>query len=254
MTPKGVIRMNDMLSEIKKAAERIRRNRYAQARVVFLAGSLVRGEGTSTSDLDLVVLFERVPRAYRESFIHDRWPVEAFVHDPKTLEYFFREVDRPTGFPSLPTMVDEGIEIPEPSEFSDPLKRLAAAVLGEGPPKWTEQDLSNSRYAITDMIDDLRDSRSTQEMHATATLLYSTLANHYFRSKGLWSAKGKAIPRRLNSLDVGLAGKFLNSFGKFFTENCVTAVIELAEEILAPTGGFLFDGHKLEAPETWRVE
>lgn len=242
-----------MLNEIKKATEEIRQNRYRQARVIFLAGSLIRGEGTSTSDLDLVILFERVPRAYRESFIHDRWPVEAFVHDPQTLEYFCREVDRPSGFPSLPTMVDEGIEIPEASEFSDSLKRLAACVLEEGPPKWSEQDLSNSRYAIPDLIDDLRAPRSTQEMHATATLLYSTLANHYFRSKSLWSAKGKAIPRRLNALDVSLATKFLNSFEKLFSENCVAAVILLAEEILAPNGGFLSDGHKLEAPETWRV-
>lgn len=243
----------ELTHEIKKATEEIRQSRYPQARVVFLAGSLMRGEGTSTSDLDLVVLFERIPSAYRESFIHDRWPVEAFVHDPQTLEYFFREVDRPSGFPSLPTMVNEGIELPEASDFSRSLKRLASAVLDEGPPKWSEQDLSNSRYAITDLIDDLREPRSTKEMHATATLLYSILANHYFRSKGLWSAKGKALPRRMNAIDASLAARFLNSFEKLFKENCATAVIALAEDILAPDGGFLFDGHKLEAPETWRI-
>ena len=220
---------------------------------IFLAGSLIRGEGTSTSDLDLVVLFEKIPRAYRESFIHDRWPVEAFVHDPQTLEYFFREVDRPSGFPSLPTMVTEVMEIPEVSEFSDSMKRMAATVLDEGPPKWSEKDLSNSRYAITDLIEDLRDPRSTQELHATATLLYSTLANHYFRSRRVWSAKGKAIPRRLNALDIGLAGKFLNSFEKLFSENYTTSVIKLTKEILEPDGGFLFEGHKLEAPESWRI-
>jgi hypothetical protein len=93
-----------------------------------------------------------------------------------------------------------------------------------------------------------------REMHATATLLYSALANHHFRSKGLWSAKGKAVPRRLNALGDGLAARFLDSFEKLFSENCVAPVIGLAEEILAPHGGFLFDGHKLEAPETWRVE
>ena len=150
-------------------------------------------------------------------------------------------------------MVAEGVEIPEVSEFSDSLKRLAAAVLNEGPPKWSEKDLSNSRYAITDLIEDLRDPRSTQELHATATLLYSTLANHHFRSRRVWSAKGKTIPRRLNALDIGLAGKFLNSFEKLFSENYTPSVIELTKEILEPDGGFLFEGHKLEAPESWRI-
>jgi hypothetical protein len=242
-----------MLHKIKETTELIYRGKYPQARVIFLAGSLIRGEGTATSDLDLVVIFDQIPRAHRESFIFNRWPVEAFVHDPQTLEYFFREIDRTSGFPSLPTMVHEGIEIPQASELSNRLKHLAKTILDEGPPRWSEKDLNNSRYEITDLIDDLRDPRSTQELHATATLLYPTLANHYFRGKGEWSAKGKALSRRLSAIDTDLADRFHNSFRKLFSENSVHAVIELAEEILEPYGGLLFDGYKLEAPKTWRI-
>lgn len=242
-----------MLTELQRATDSIRLDRYPEARVVFLAGSLVRGEGTSTSDLDLVVVFDRIPRAYRESFIYEKWPVEAFVHDPLTLEYFFREVDRPTGFPSLPTMVTEGVEIPGVSEFSNGLKQLAATVLSEGPPKWSESELRSSRYIITDLIEDMKDPRSPQELHATATLLYSALANHYFRSRNMWSAKGKAIPRRLNTVDSDLAEKYLGSFDSVFLKCRTQEVIRLAEGILEPEGGFLFQDHKLEAPESWRV-
>jgi hypothetical protein len=28
------------------------------------------------------------------------YPIEAFIHDPATLEYFFLEVDRPSGVPA----------------------------------------------------------------------------------------------------------------------------------------------------------
>lgn len=42
-------------------------------------------------------------------------PLEAFVHDPETRNYFFFEVDRPSGIPALPQMVLEGIEIPHSS-------------------------------------------------------------------------------------------------------------------------------------------
>lgn len=244
---------NNMLNELKVTTDAIRLERYPEARIIFLTGSLVRCEGTSTSDLDLVVVFDLIPCAFRESFIFVKWPVEAFVHDPQTLEYFFRKVDRPTGFPSLPTMVAEGVEIPGASDFSDGLKRLAAEVLNEGPPKWTDKDLRNSRYAITDLIEDMKDPRSPQELHATATLLYSALANHYFRSRNMWSAKGKAIPRRLKVVDPDLAEQFLGSFDGVFLKCNTQAVVHLAESILEAEGGFLFEGHKLEAPESWRI-
>ena len=45
-----------------EAARRIWRERYSDSRVVFLAGSVLRGEATPASDLDIVVAYERVPR------------------------------------------------------------------------------------------------------------------------------------------------------------------------------------------------
>ena len=243
-----------MLDELTNITENIRRGRYAKAPVVFLAGSLVRGEGTSTSDLDLVVVFDRLPNAFRESFWHEKWPVEAFVHDPSTLEHFFRTIDRPTGFPSLAAMVSEGIEVPAVSEFSNRLKQLANKTLDEGPPKSNEDEIKNSRYQITDLIEDMRDPRSPHKLHATASSLYPALANHFFRSRGLWSAKGKTIPRRLSQIDQRLANQFVDGFSAVFAKNCSRAVILLAEEILAPEGGFLFAGYKLEASKLWRVE
>jgi predicted nucleotidyltransferase len=58
--------------------------RYRDASVIFLAGSIVRGESTPFSDLDLVVIFDKLPAAYRESFYFQGFPIEAFVHDPET--------------------------------------------------------------------------------------------------------------------------------------------------------------------------
>ncbi|MEM8613181.1 MAG: nucleotidyltransferase domain-containing protein, partial [Cyanobacteria bacterium P01_H01_bin.105] len=99
-------------------ATKIQQDRYPNADVIFLAGSVIRGEGTATSDLDLVVIFQQIPAACRESFQFEGWPIEAFIHDPETLRCFFLEADRPTGVPSLPAMVSEGIEIPQPSQLS----------------------------------------------------------------------------------------------------------------------------------------
>src|SRR5262245_32015520 len=117
-----------MNEPIIAAANAIQAERYSNAAAVFAAGSILRGEGTPFSDLDLVVVFAQLPCAYRESFTFEGYPVEAFVHDPETLEYFFLEIDRPSGIPALPQMVVEGIEVPASSELSRELKRRAAAV------------------------------------------------------------------------------------------------------------------------------
>ena len=85
-----------MDERIIDVANEIRSNRYKEAEAVFAAGSIVRGEGTPFSDLDLVVVYAELRCAFRESFRFGGYPVEAFVHDPATLEYFFaaRSVDR----------------------------------------------------------------------------------------------------------------------------------------------------------------
>ncbi len=226
--------------------------KYPDAKVIFLAGSIVRGEGTSFSDLDLVVVFEYLPVAYRESFYFEGYPVEAFVHDPETLNYFFCEVDRPSGIPALAQMIAEGIEVPQPNALSRTLKDLATAVIDLGPPKLSEEDVRKLRYDITNLVDDIREPRSKAELVGTGTQLYEALANHYFRSNNLWSAKGKSISRILQQADKDLCARYLNAFEELFVVGRTESVIWLAEEILKPSGGFLFEGHRLEAPENYR--
>ena len=91
-----------------KTAKHVFESRYKGATVAFCAGSYIRGEATEHSDIDFVVLYPKLDQAYRESFLFNGWPVEAFVHDPDTLRYFFYEQDIPSGVPSLPSMVLEG--------------------------------------------------------------------------------------------------------------------------------------------------
>lgn len=239
-------------SGILRVAGLVRDRRYADAAAVFAAGSIVRGEGTVFSDLDLVVVYPRLPCAYRESFRCEGYPVEAFVHDPETLHYFFLEVDRPSGSPSLARMVTEGIEIPASNDLSRSLNALAASVLAMGPPPLTPEQLDRRRYGITDLLDDVRDPRSSEELAATGAQLFESLADYHLRARGLWSAKGKAILRALARTDPALGGRFSRSFEDLFTKGDARAVIALAEDLLAPDGGLLFDGYRLDAPSSWR--
>ena len=230
----------------EETARGIWRERYEGARVLFLAGSVLRGEATPASDLDIVVVYERLPNAYREAFVYGGWPVEAFVHDAGTLEEFF-ESDRRRGVPALMSMVWEGTEVPEASEFSAGWKRRARELLEAGPPPWDEEELTLRRYRLTDWVDDLRFPRSAEELVATGAWLYQDAAEFYFRTRGLWSAHSKTIPRRLREADADFAERFLRAFDALFAEKRPDPAVALVAELLEPFGGFLFEGFRREA-------
>ena len=241
-----------MLDRITQVAQDIFARKYPDASLIFLAGSIVRGEGTPFSDLDLVVIFERLPAAYRESFYFQGFPVEAFVHDPETLNYFLCEADRSSGIPSLAQMILEGMEVPSPNELSRSLKKLAASAMESRPPRLSEEEIRKMRYGITNQVDDIRLPRSKAELVASGTELYGGLADYYFRVNNLWSAKGKSIPRILRQADEGLSLRYCAAFEELFAGGEPGKVVALAEEILNPNGGFLFDGHRLDAPAGYR--
>lgn len=229
-----------------EAAHGVLGERYRGARVLFLAGSVMRGEATQTSDLDVVVVFEELADARRESFTFEGWPVEAFVHDAESLRHFYGS-ERKRGVPSLMRMVIEGLELPEASEFSEGLKREAAAAYETGPLPFDAEELKLRRYRLTDWADDIRFPRSGEELVASGAWLYQDAADFFFRSRGLWSAHSKTVPRRMREVDAEFASKFLAAFDALFTEKRGGPTVELVEEMLAPFGGTLFDGFRMDA-------
>lgn len=235
-----------------EAGRRIYTERYAGARVLFVAGSVLRGEGTPSSDLDVVVLYESLPNAYRESFVFEGWPVEVFVHDPETMNSFFQESDKALGRPSLASMVFEGREVPEANQFSAEMKRRAQLFLEAGPPRWNEEEFRLRRYELTDALDDVRHPRSDEELVASGCELYQLAADFYLRSRNEWSASRKAIPRRLREVDARFASSFTQAFDSLFALKKQAAVVKLVEEMLEPFGGLLFEGYRHDAPATKR--
>ena len=234
------------------AAKDLFETRYQGADAVLVAGSVVRGEASTYSDLDLVVIFPKVAAAYRESFTHKGWPVEAFIHDLETLRYFFYRVDRPEGSATLCEMVKEGLEVPAPTSSTREAKELAAEILREGPPKLTVEDIEDRRYMISEMIDDLREPRSRHEMNASAARLFSELGDFYCRSRGSWTGHGKGLLKRLKSQDPVLARRYSEAFDQLFQHGQPAMVIALAEELLLPYGGLFFDAYRREALPSWR--
>ena len=238
------------LDKLFKITNEILRMKYPTAEFAFLAGSIVRGEGTAFSDLDVVIIYQQLPNAFRESFYFQDFPVETFVHTPETLNYFF-EADSKSAAPSLAMMVAEGIEVPAKSDLSEKLKHLANNCLNN-PPKISDEEIRNFRCWITDLVDDIREPRSKEELTASGTVLYGAASDFYLRTNGVWTAKSKSIPRHLQKLNSDFRQTFCESFEELFVAGKSEKVIKLCEAILENHGGFLFDGVRLDAPADFK--
>jgi hypothetical protein len=227
-------------------------SRYPEAVFAFAAGSIMRGEGTYLSDIDLVVIYDQVEAARRESFIVDGVPFEAFVHDRETLAWFVN-ADVARGKPSILNMIAEGSIIGPAPEHAEEMRGHIAKRLAEGPPEMASAELDALRYEITDAIDDLRGVRNPSEIMAIGAMLHPRLIELSLRGRGRWNGSGKWGPRLLRGLDAGLADQFDQAFRALFVSGVCEHVIALAERELEPHGGPLFNGDCRYAPASWRA-
>lgn len=176
-----------------------------QGAAVFVGGSFLGPAATPTSDLDLVVLFDRVATAWRETLRVRGTTVEVFAHDPETFAYFCNEVDGPAGTAALAEMVAQGVGLTPESPTAARVLGFARRFLDAGPPPLDAAALAMRRYAVTTLLEDLGDARRPDEALMTAAELQAALADLALRGAGLWSGKGKQLARRLRRHDEPLA-------------------------------------------------
>ena len=237
-------RKPDPLNVIQKLMQ----ERYLGSKVIFWAGSVAQNKGTSSSDLDLVVVYDHLPNAYRETFVYETWPIDAFIHDPKTLLYFYNHLDIPSFMLALPTMVATGIQIPENTPFGKQLQSDALQVLNHFPTLNTK-NLENRRFHITDMLDDLKSSKNLHEKMAIRFALYEKLAEFYLLAHKHWIGTGKQLVRALEQADVEISQEFHEVFSDL---GDIKKISDFVEKVLEPYGGLLWDGFKLDAPCEWK--
>lgn len=247
-----VKRIGPTPAEALTIAEAVFHTRYGGAVFAYTAGSIMRGEGTYLSDIDLVVVFDHLEAARRESFTIDCVPIEAFVHDPETLAWFVNE-DVARGRPSILNMIVEGTIIGRERDRAEAVRADVSDRLANGPLPLSATALNALRYEITDAVDDLRADRTAGEAMAIGALLHPKLVELALRGRGHWNGAGKWAPRLLTKVDAGLASRFNTAFQALFTYGDGSPVIALAEAELAPHGGALFDGDRRVAPGSWRI-
>ncbi|VWX37582.1 nucleotidyltransferase domain-containing protein [Exiguobacterium oxidotolerans] len=232
-----------MNTEILTLTNELVSDRFPKSLAAMIAGSHVRGRATATSDIDLIVLMPTGARTYRESFLYEGYPVEAFIYTEATIADFF-EADRARRRPSLQRMVTEAVPV-RVHPLVDQLKAEAARQLLAGPTPWTVEQLNQNRYFLTDLLDDFIGVEDRTEGLAIATRLFDQSASFHLTASGRWLGQGKWLPRELTALSQADADRFSDAFDRYFRFDEKQAVISLIETWLMQHGGRHFDGFSI---------
>ncbi|SDN71934.1 hypothetical protein SAMN05518871_10751 [Psychrobacillus sp. OK028] len=226
-----------------KVAQKFIEKYFPSCNGALLAGSVIRGEATDTSDLDIVIFDESVPSSYRESFIEFDWPIEVFIHNGSSYKEFF-ESDRERARPSLPRMVSEGIVLKDDG-IIEPIKKEAEDLLMEGPDIWSEETVQIKRYFLTDALDDFIGCSNRAEEIFIANNLAELLSEFVLRTNRRWIGTSKWIVRSLKAFDEDFTNQFVKAFDTYYKTDDKRKVIKLVELVMEPFGGRLLEGFSL---------
>lgn len=227
----------------EKAAHLLINKHFPNCQGAILAGSVIRGEATETSDLDIVIFDQHVHASYRESLIEYDWAMEVFVHNLLSYKHYF-ENDVKRARPSLPMMVSEGI-ILKGKDVIEPIKKEAKELLNNGPEEWTEEMIKLKRYFITDALDDFVGCSDRAEELFIANTLAELVCEFVLRTNRKWIGTSKWVVRSLKNYNPEFTNVFVEAFDTYYKTRDKTNVIEVVETVLHPFGGKLFEGFSL---------
>ncbi|MED4112608.1 nucleotidyltransferase domain-containing protein [Priestia megaterium] len=236
------------MKELKKleplqAATKFIFKHYPNCQGALLTGSVVRGEATHTSDLDIVIFDDNFTSSFRESLIEFGWAIEVFAHNLTSYQLFLKN-DCKRARPSLPRMISEGIILADKGVVQS-IKEEANQLLEKGPEKWSEDTIKLKRYFISDALDDLIGSSNTSESLFIANTLAYITHEFVLRTNGHWIGDSKWIVRSLNLYNEGFSKEFVEAFDTFYKTGNKDKVIQLVDKVLEPHGGRLFEGFSL---------
>lgn len=229
-----------------EAAYTILATRFAGASHAFVTGSILRGQGTPFSDIDLVVMYPALERAHRESFVAEGFPVEAFVHDAQTLGYFL-DKDAESGCPIMANMVADAVIIGTDVVAARAQQAEARQIIAKGPAPLAGPAYAQLLYQISDFCDDLRGGAPADEVASLAVQIYPRLIDLMLLGRGQWSGRGKWAPRLLRRYDANLADALVAAFARA-AQGDASDLLTLVDAELARHGGLVFDGYRLDAP------
>lgn len=250
--PRQVLTGAEVVAKVRRLVDAS----FSDALTVIVGGSLIRGEGTPTSDADLLIVCTRADVPFRESLRFQGLPVEAFVHTVASYRAY-AAADCQGGNPTLPAICAEGVVVSDPGGLAAKLQSAARDLLREGPPPLTAAELDDHRYRLTDWLADLEGLSSSAPVGVrdfVVDALVPAFATFWLRRRERWTGTGKWLYRHLDTVDGVFAGRLAEAARMARCQGRAAALTTMVDEELAQCGGRLFAGYRRQgvAPEPQR--
>lgn len=207
-------------------------DRYDDAVGIIAAGSVLRGQGRATSDLDLYVI-----RTHPQRQRVQRWfggvPAEIFVNPPHQVERYFAEERRASRLVTA-HMLANGAVVLALDPVVERLRAQAKAELQRAPVP-SEADLRWDRYLAALELEDALDILDEDPSGGVVILCGAVhkMLRYAFRQAGRPIPRDKDLLSALSALDPALA----EQARRFYLERDPAALPALAEQIADRTLG-----------------
>jgi hypothetical protein len=177
---------------------------------IIAAGSVVRGEGQPTSDLDIYVIQRTSERQMIQKWFAGV-PAQLFVNPPAMIERYFQS-EREEGNCSTAHMLTTGFVVVDRDPVIGQLRQKAREILSS-PPLISDDYLTAQRYYIADQYENALDMKEADPAAAAMLLTQSVfrMLHFYFLRQRLYIPRDKDLLRRVSEHSAEL-GKLTREF------------------------------------------
>jgi len=222
--------------------------RFPDALCVFIGGSLLRGHGNAYSDVDIVIIKEKVKNSIHKSLIYQNLPIEYSLFDLQTLEQKFSK--------DLKKNMRAGLHLMEKAHVisADPktakiLRQMIKKGLSRGPRRYSFKEIEKLRYKISDGLDDLRSLKGDPKLFGLAMQMYPAIEELFFAIHKTWRESGKYFFEAARAIDKKFPVKLISAYKQISENNNPQPLIAVIEKLLADAGGVIWEGYVFSIAE-----
>jgi hypothetical protein len=170
--------------------------------------------------------------------------VELFVQSPTSMRGFW-DLDALSRRPPLLRMCAEGVVLRSVDGEGERIQREAGARLEAGPVPLTELETASRRYALSDLLDDLRDAADSNEPTFIANAVLSQAAGLALLTAGRWLGTGKWLAREMDQVAPELLSALTAAHAEAVSGD-VSGLVLQSMRILEDVGGPLSVGFRAD--------
>jgi predicted nucleotidyltransferase len=209
---------------------------------ILVTGSVIRGNHSKSSDLDIFVINSR-PERQRIQKLFNGVPAEIFVNPPNQIKNYFADCYK-TGKADTAHMFASGFIILDVNQIIYKLRNKGREIIS-GHPNPSEVHLKQLRYQVADCYENATDLLGHD--HSTAIMLMTqavSLAMQYrFWSENKWLPRHKDLLKDLENLDPALAELGRDFFNEVSHEQRFKTAMEIMDYTIKTHGFFEWESN-----------